>query len=312
MAASAAFALAVHGEKVYSSRDAILGSMGSVVVHQYYKHPDVETTIIRSPAKKFMGSSYEPLSEETKKEMQEDIDRTTKFYLQNISRRRNISVDKLMSYNGSDITPEEALKDGLIDGIMTFDELLNKIIKGHREMDILSALNVTEETAQARVQQLLTLEKSATSLMALAGVNSLEQVASSLLSYKTSAEQTVELKERLNAAVAKNNALAIEGLITANKAKMTAGVTAHISTLQELASAAGKDPVVMVKSYLDNCPDMIDLKHYSQKEGGENSTPDMIKNPKLTEEQIQYYNKALKNVMSIEEFQGSLVGKETV
>lgn len=138
MMASAAYWLGSSAGEVYASATSDVGSIGVIAVHmersKMLKDEGIGVTVVRSGEYKALANGVEPLSEEGRAQLQAQLDAAYKLFVNHVAEARNVPYDycdKSMA-QGREFFGEQALSAGLIDGVTTFDAvmqgLLNKSI----------------------------------------------------------------------------------------------------------------------------------------------------------------------------------------
>jgi signal peptide peptidase SppA len=132
--ASAAYFLGSAADEIVADPDAEVGSIGSVMVHvdytEYLEKEGIKATVIRSDEKKFRGSPYEALDDDTKKEFQETVNRYASMFISKVSEHRGVSESDVRAKfgKGGVLSPLEAKNVGMIDRIGTLDSVLARLI----------------------------------------------------------------------------------------------------------------------------------------------------------------------------------------
>jgi signal peptide peptidase SppA len=128
--ASAAYWIASSADKIYASRMATVGSIGVIAVHfdetQMLAQEGVKATVIRSGEYKALGGPYEELSALAKDVWQAKSDAWYSAFLAHVATGRGtdaVTVHTKMG-DGKEFLGQEALRVGLIDGIMSIDDLM--------------------------------------------------------------------------------------------------------------------------------------------------------------------------------------------
>lgn len=137
-AASAAYWLASAADSIYITPSGMAGSIGV-----YTEHVDesaalealgVRVTTIKYGARKAEGASHEPLSEDALAAIQADVDYYGRMFESDVAKGRGVRVAKVQrDYGqGASLTADAALAAGLVDGIMSLDEVIAALAKGKR------------------------------------------------------------------------------------------------------------------------------------------------------------------------------------
>lgn len=130
LAASAAFWIGTSASEFYTLPSGMVGSLGVYIVHteisRLLQNMGVEVSFISHGEKKVEGNPYEPLSDSARETLQEMVDETYADFTQAVARNRNTSLDIIESDygQGSVLRSKVALQNGIVDGILTLDELI--------------------------------------------------------------------------------------------------------------------------------------------------------------------------------------------
>lgn len=137
MAASAAYWLSSAANEIYVTPSGEVGSIGVITVHEdyskAYEEAGIKPTIIKAGKRKWDANYYEPLSDEAKSAIQEDVDEFYGMFISSVAKGRGVSVETVRNEYGQGLmlTAKKALKAGMVDGIATLDEVLKKLGAGH-------------------------------------------------------------------------------------------------------------------------------------------------------------------------------------
>lgn len=168
MIASAAYWIASAADKIYISGDTVeVGSVGVVATHVDYSKQDErfgeKYTEITAGTYKRIASSHAPLSPEGRQTIQDQIDHIYTVFVGNIARNRNMSEEQaLKAADGRIFIGRQAIEVGLVDGVSTFDHVINSmssgvaIITSEEESKIMNITELKEkhpELFQAAVDQ---------------------------------------------------------------------------------------------------------------------------------------------------------------
>ena len=139
-ATSAAYALASSCSKVFTPRTGQLGSIGVLVAHhdlsKKLDDDGIKVTLIHSGSNKVEGNPYEPLSEEVKGKIQSRIDKTRTLFAETVARNRGLTVDEVLATEASVYEGAEAVKKGLADAVMSFNEVIQTMVENVNEASI--------------------------------------------------------------------------------------------------------------------------------------------------------------------------------
>lgn len=127
---SAAYWIASAADNVYAYNTSEVGSIGVVAKHYDYSKANetdgVKVTYIYAGKYKTIGNSDEPLDKDAKNILQSQIDDLYIMFVNNVARNRGISTEKVLKdmADGRVFLAKEALERGLIDGIMSLDDVI--------------------------------------------------------------------------------------------------------------------------------------------------------------------------------------------
>jgi signal peptide peptidase SppA len=128
---SAAYYLASQASKMYVTPSGQIGSIGTFMVHtdesQAREQAGVKQTIIK--AGRFKAIPFEPLTPESEGHLQSLVDQTNDKFVSAVARGRGVD-DAYVRENfgeGGIVSPDQALEAGMVDGIATFDEVLESM-----------------------------------------------------------------------------------------------------------------------------------------------------------------------------------------
>jgi signal peptide peptidase SppA len=131
---SAAYWISSAAEQIYASKHADVGSIGVIMVHhevtKALEQDGVKVTVFRKGDEKALGSPYEPLDDKARASIEERLERTYTGFIDTIAANRGIPSDKVRASiaTGKVFSAHEAQSLGLIDGIQTFNHLMNSLV----------------------------------------------------------------------------------------------------------------------------------------------------------------------------------------
>lgn len=134
--ASAAYYLGSQADEVVASPSAMVGWIGTVLVHQEYSKADeaegITTTIFRNPEGKYGGNEYEPLSEKARADFQQQIDDHSTQFVAAVSKGRGVSTAKVNADfgQGGGMSAARAKAAGLVDRVETLDATIRRLAAG--------------------------------------------------------------------------------------------------------------------------------------------------------------------------------------
>jgi len=113
-----------------------VGSVGVYIMHvdhsKALEAEGVKVTMVHAGKHKVEMAPYSPLSDEAKAELQTRVDAIEGKFHAALRRNRDTSLDDVRSNYGQGrvVSAERALQLGMIDRVMTFDALMNKLTGG--------------------------------------------------------------------------------------------------------------------------------------------------------------------------------------
>lgn len=134
--ASAAYWIASAADAIYISGDTVeVGSIGVVATHIDFSKQDEKYgekwTEITAGKYKRIASSHEPLSEEGRQYLQEQVDHLYTIFVNDVARNRNVSAEQVLAMaDGKIFIGQQAVEVGLVDGVSTYDRLINSMSAG--------------------------------------------------------------------------------------------------------------------------------------------------------------------------------------
>lgn len=121
-ACSAAYAIASVCDKVYGPQDAMVGSIGCLMVHTditaALEEDGLKVTVIRAGDRKARTMSVEPLDDQTLTKLQNSVDETRERFARLVAAGRNISFEDVMATEADWYEGEEAVQLGLMDAVL--------------------------------------------------------------------------------------------------------------------------------------------------------------------------------------------------
>jgi len=125
---SAAYWLSAACTKIYAEKTAEVGSIGVRMRHVEYSKQDeqmgVSVTDFGSGEFKTLGSDARPLTDKEKKKYQDDVDKFAEIFFDAIAKYRNLDAKVVKAMEADTYLGEEAVSAGLIDGVMSLDEII--------------------------------------------------------------------------------------------------------------------------------------------------------------------------------------------
>lgn len=126
---SAGYWIGATATKLTASRMAEVGSIGTLMITTSFarqaKDDGVDFTVFRAGEFKAVGNPYEEMDEKTRVYLQENLEKSNQFFLNHVSTSRGLSLgSKSLWAEGKMFFAEEALSLGLIDQVITLDDLM--------------------------------------------------------------------------------------------------------------------------------------------------------------------------------------------
>lgn len=135
LAASAAYWIGSAADSFYASPGALVGSIGVYAMHQdiskMAEDAGVKTTFISAGKHKVDGNQFEPLSDDARAAIQARVDDTYGMFIRDVANGRGVSEATVKTDfgEGDVFTAKRAKAAGMIDGILTLEEVLAKTFK---------------------------------------------------------------------------------------------------------------------------------------------------------------------------------------
>lgn len=133
MAASAAYYIASAADEVVVTPSGEVGSIGVFAVHtelsRYYEALGVTDTVIRYGENKALANPYEPLSEEARVLLEENVTAYGELFDEAVARNRGVSMEEVRAEfgQGKMFTARAAVDAELADRVATLDEVLEEL-----------------------------------------------------------------------------------------------------------------------------------------------------------------------------------------
>lgn len=133
MACSAAYAIASVCDKVYAPKEAIVGSIGSIIMHTDFSEMldenGIKVTMIRGGERKARGGPYEALDDATLSKLLDAVEKTRVEFAGYVAMGRNLDVDAVLATEADWFDGEEADDLGLIDGVGDEREIWDRLMR---------------------------------------------------------------------------------------------------------------------------------------------------------------------------------------
>ncbi len=133
LAASAAYWLGCCASEFYCTPSGEVGSIGVWQAHMdisaMLQNAGIKTTIISAGKYKIEGNPYQPLDDDAQQFMQSRVDDYYNAFVACVASARNVSVDYVKTNMGQGrvLGAQDALKNKMIDGILTMPQVIQKM-----------------------------------------------------------------------------------------------------------------------------------------------------------------------------------------
>lgn len=136
LACSALYWIPSACENIYAYTQSCIGSIGVYQMHvdysKFMEEVGIKIEYIKAGKYKTTGNSYEPLSEEDRKYLQEGVDQSYGDFTKEVAVARSLDLNKIENWaDGKDFETKEALDLGLIDEIKTWQDVLGNNISSN-------------------------------------------------------------------------------------------------------------------------------------------------------------------------------------
>lgn len=147
---SAAYWIGSSAREFTASRMAEVGSIGTLMVHQSLARmadkEGIDITVFRAGKYKAAGHPMEQLSEEHREYLQKDIETANMFFLEHVSKRRNLMISEKGTWaEGKTFFAGEAQKVGLVDRVSNLEDMFSGSASGAAYQRRSSEMNISEE-----------------------------------------------------------------------------------------------------------------------------------------------------------------------
>ncbi|WP_333023972.1 S49 family peptidase [Wolbachia endosymbiont of Pentidionis agamae] len=146
---SAAYAIASSAEKVFLTRTSGIGSIGVIASHidqsGFDQSQGIKYTTVFAGKRKNDLNPHEPITSESQKSLQEEVNRLYEMLVKLIARNRNFSTSTVKSTEAGLYFGKNAIDIGLADGITTFSELKEKTLINKQR-----SFTMTEQTLNTK------------------------------------------------------------------------------------------------------------------------------------------------------------------
>lgn len=136
MCCSASYWIGTAANEVYVTPGGDVGSVGVYCVHvdesQALEEDGIKVTIVSAGEYKAELANVKPLTDSAKAYLQASVDETYQAFVSGVARNRGVSTATVLADYGQGrvLGASRALAAGLVDGIMTFDQLMSKLLGG--------------------------------------------------------------------------------------------------------------------------------------------------------------------------------------
>jgi len=229
---SAAYWLSSYADAIYVTPSAVVGSIGVYMIHiSAERHLDKEgykVTLIEAGKYKMEGTEYRDLPSETVKRYREKVEKIYEEFLGIVVKNRKLSYEERDVWaEGRVFEGEEAVRVGLVDGVMTAVEFEEKVLKvfynnskiGFQKMEtVMETTNVGQTVASVEMTDVMSR------VSFLEGeLMERERVISGLKESVSNYEKRVEMLEsELNQLRSKNLEMRFEAMMRENASRVNA------------------------------------------------------------------------------------------
>ena len=131
-AASGAYYISCAADYIAANRNCWTGSIGVIIsyinISDFMEKLGVEEVIISTGANKGMGSSMSPLTDEQRAIYQSLVDDSYDRFTSIVADARNMDIETVKALaDGRVYSANQALENGLVDRVMTWDEMVEKV-----------------------------------------------------------------------------------------------------------------------------------------------------------------------------------------
>ena len=180
-ATSGGYYISASCDKIIANRNCWTGSIGVTMgtlmdITELLDNLGIKTTTITSGANKAMGSNYEPMTDEQREIFQSLVDEAYDQFVGIVAEGRDMREKEVRKIaDGRIYTAKQALNNGLIDGIGTFEEALQDM---KREYDLQScAVEAFVPKSKTDLYDLLGILSEQKNLSGMTDVQLIEELA---------------------------------------------------------------------------------------------------------------------------------------
>lgn len=133
MAASAAYWIASQASEIVSMPSGVVGSIGVIAAHEdlskAMEMQGIKVTLLKAGKNKGEGNPYQPLSEEDRDAIQEQVNELYEMFVSDVAKGRGVSRSVIRAGYGEGrvVSARKALVEGMIDRIGTMDETISRL-----------------------------------------------------------------------------------------------------------------------------------------------------------------------------------------
>ena len=133
IAASGGYYISSPADKIYANRNTLTGSIGVIAgqlidATKLLEKTGIKIEAIHSGRNKLMGNFYEPITKEQEQILQSVSDECYEQFVSIVAVERNMNVKKVKELaDGRVYTAAQAVQNNLIDGIRTWDNMIDEL-----------------------------------------------------------------------------------------------------------------------------------------------------------------------------------------
>jgi signal peptide peptidase SppA len=226
---SAAYWLSSYADEIYVTPSAVVGSIGVYMLHiSVERHLDKEgykVTLIEAGKYKMEGTEYRDLSAETLERYREKVEKNYEEFLGIVIKNRKLSYDERnMWAEGRVFEGEEAVRVGLVDGVMTPVEFRERVLSVYHKPKVKTMETAMEITNAGQGAVSVEVTDVAARVSFLEGeLMERERVISGLKESVSLYEKRIEtLESELNLLRSKHLEMRFEAMMRENASRVNA------------------------------------------------------------------------------------------
>lgn len=141
MACSAGHYIGSAADRFYVCPSGDVGSVGVYVLHvdmsKAYEDAGVKVSVIRAGEHKIEANPWEPMTEDVRKSIQDDVDDIYQSFVGDVAKFRGKTRAEVLENfgKGRAVSAKAALAAGMVDGIATFDQVVARLQAGKIRVD---------------------------------------------------------------------------------------------------------------------------------------------------------------------------------